>query len=659
MVNARKTLPNLSFALSLAWLSLVACQPTVERLEDSAPAATRVRADFRLDVPQVMRGTVAQESILVGFEPVAVEGYGLVVGLDGTGCTTMPPDLRAHMSADMTRRGIGPSGSQGSAPPPERMLNDPRTAVVIVRGTLPPGSNARQKRTPGTQFDLEVIIDPRTDATSLLGGRLYTCDLRPASGSGLPPTGSRQADALGEGKGPLFVNPFALRGSDGRELIDLTRARIIGGGEATKRVPLRLRLASPSHARARMIASAVNARFPQDPGMRDDVARGESDEMISIAVPPRWSQDTTTFAQLLRHTTIQQARQEASAALVAREVQRNPRMALDAAWRWRAMGPKALATTRGLYDAPERRVREAALKAGAWLDDPLVLPHLEVFAQSEDPESRRLSAVLMAELPWDPRLEFALTKLVDDSELDIRLAAYEALVDLGSSTVRRVRFHPEFEVDLVDSNDPLIYVTQTLIPRVVVFAPQHELARPLFADLTTQNMMAVAEDGDDLVRLRYDGKVIGSAPTLLALVQSLATPENSALGRKGFGLDYAATVGALYGICRNVDRGIPFRAQQDRMLATLARRFEVRPDQTRSIRQDFDEDITFAIEDSGEGRADFEPLPEELAPPLPPTAESNDISDLNPSAAPPEEPRRDFKPESPSTDRPDFDPPSA
>ena len=97
MVNARKTLPNLSFPLSLAWLFLVACQPTVERLEDSAPSATRVRADFRLDVPQVMRGTVAQESILVGFEPVAVEGYGLVVGLNGTGCTTMPPDLRAHV----------------------------------------------------------------------------------------------------------------------------------------------------------------------------------------------------------------------------------------------------------------------------------------------------------------------------------------------------------------------------------------------------------------------------------------------------------------------------------------------------------------------------------------------------------------------------------
>ncbi|HCD29903.1 MAG TPA: hypothetical protein DEQ73_04790, partial [Phycisphaerales bacterium] len=253
-------------------------------------------------------------------------------------------------------------------------------------------------------------------------------------------------------------------------------------------------------------------------------------------------------------------------------------------------------------------------------------------------------------------LEFALIKLVDDAELDIRLAAYEALVDLGSSTVRRVRFHPEFEVDLVDSTSPLIYVTQTLIPRVVVFAPQHELARPLFADLPTQNIMAVAEDGDDLVRLRYDGKVIGSAPTLLALVQSLATPENSALGRKGFGLDYATTVGALYGICRSVDRGIPFRAQQDRMLATLARRFEVRPDQTQTIRQDFDEDITFTVEDSTEGRADFETIPGDMAAPAPSTNESSEIPDQVQPNPVLEEPRRDFEPAPPSTDRPDFDP---
>ena len=70
------------------------------------------------------------------------------------------------------------------------------------------------------------------------------------------------------------------------------------------------------------------------------------------------------------------------------------------------------------------------MKAGAWLDDPLVLPHLEVFAESEDPELRRLAAVLMAELLGILVLEFALTKLVDDAELDIRLAAYEALVDL-------------------------------------------------------------------------------------------------------------------------------------------------------------------------------------------------------------------------------------
>ena len=167
--------------------------------------------------------------------------------------------------------------------------------------------------------------------------------------------------------------------------------------------------------------------------------------------------------------------------------------------------------------------------------------------------------------------------------------------------------------------------------------------------------MAVAEEGDDLVRLRYDGKVIGSDPTLLALVQSLATPENSALGRKGFGLDYAATVGALYGICRSVDRGIPFRAQQDRMLATLARRFEVRPDQTQTIRQDFDDDITFTVEDSSGGRADFEPLPEGLSPASPASQQSTGLTEPTQPASTPVAPP-DFEPLPPSTDRPDFDP---
>ena len=209
-------------------------------------------------------------------------------------------------------------------------------------------------------------------------------------------------------------------------------------------------------------------------------------------------------------------------------------------------------------------------------------------------------------------------------------------------------------MDLVDSTSPLIYVTQTLIPRVVVFAPQHELARPLFADLATQNIMAVAEEGDDLVRLRYDGKVIGSDPTLLALVQTLATPENSALGRKGFGLDYAATVGALYGICRSVDRGIPFGAQQDDMLATLARRFEVRPDQTQTIRQDFDDDITFTVEDSSGGRADFEPLPEELSPASSSPQESTELNE--PTCIHTSGTTQSFEPVPPSTDRPDFDP---
>ena len=53
-----------------------------------------------------MRGTIASETIMLGYQPVVVRGYGLVVGLDGTGSRDIPPALRAHMLAEMARRGI-------------------------------------------------------------------------------------------------------------------------------------------------------------------------------------------------------------------------------------------------------------------------------------------------------------------------------------------------------------------------------------------------------------------------------------------------------------------------------------------------------------------------------------------------------------------------
>lgn len=48
-------------------------------------------------------GLIVSEAVLDGYEPVVVHGYGLVVGLDGTGSSDIPPDVRAHMIAMASR----------------------------------------------------------------------------------------------------------------------------------------------------------------------------------------------------------------------------------------------------------------------------------------------------------------------------------------------------------------------------------------------------------------------------------------------------------------------------------------------------------------------------------------------------------------------------
>ena len=174
--------------LAFAWtLSLCACGELIEKVPER-PKQDRLNAtNFVLDVDPMMRGTVASETAIAGLEPVIVRGYGLVVGLNGTGGRLMPAEVRAMMVQELARRGVGNPGS-GFDITPETMLNSPDTAVVIVEGIIPPGA------TKDTNFDLRIAALPGTDVTSLEGGRLYSTDLRP----GPLLIGSRQARILAQ-----------------------------------------------------------------------------------------------------------------------------------------------------------------------------------------------------------------------------------------------------------------------------------------------------------------------------------------------------------------------------------------------------------------------------------------------------------------------------
>ena len=497
---------------------------------------------------------------------------------------------------------------------------------MIVEGIVPPGAVGRRMSSrhvqEGTRFDVRVYADPRSGATSLEGGRLYTTELRPVQqGEVYPSVGSRQAAALASAGGPIFLNPFAEPGALQRDSANRTIGRIMDGGEVLKDMPIKLRLATPSHARAEILQSTINARFTQEAGQPDPTARGESDEAIRITVPPTYRNTPEDFVELLRHTTIRLSNAERVASSIKSVVMNDPSYAADASWRWQALGQRALPTTRSLYDYSEELPRLAALRAGAKLGDALVVPHLVDMAKVASPESRRQAVKLLGDMPLDPRIDLELRSLLNDEDVDVRLSAYEALALRRDPHLTRHSVDGKFLLDVIESDKPMIYITQIGKPRIAVFGEDLAIKTPLLASIWGGQIMVQAKEGDQNIEVyhrpeeRAPASIHAITPGLEEFIRFLGREMSVERPAPGLDLSYGQTVGVLYQIWRQEYINADFKAEQDRVLAAILRQQTSSPIEARPEFSDPDFDFLLP-QDSSSNPPTGEGSPQDqLAPP--------------------------------------------
>jgi hypothetical protein len=562
-----------------------------------------VRPPVIRDIPSALRGTVGSETTLTRANAVLVSGYGLVVGLPGTGGGDLDDRIAATMERQLGLMGVSRAAAELEGTPfegmtPRQILRSKDVAVVIVYSAIVPGAPE------GTIFDVFVRAASPSPDISLEGGLLWTTDLQ----IGPPaPVGGFNKRRIGTAYGPIFINPFAHDAGTpdgyGRNI-----GRILGGGTVTGPLPLQLVMDNESHQRARAITRAINNRFPQQPG-DDPTARGSmgrsADEaigIININVPAAFRERSSEFLNLLLHVQVEDSVPHEFARRYVEALKSEPYLADDMRWCLQALPQKsALAFLRDLYDHPEERVRINALRAGAGLADALAAPHLKRLARDGSRDQRIEAIELMARLSAGPMVDVAIQEQLEAPELSVRIAAYEALADRAETiqmerlrvyarslpaasrvTASQARFDPrtqmeipgdnlqgvrrrvidrKFLLDTVRGGEPMIYVTQSGRPRIVLFGDDLRLQKPALVSAWGDRLMLVCDSPTDDFRILYrtpdrrsiDGDVIpgrtmtGKAPgTIPDLIEFLAHSPSPEDPRPGLGMTYSEVVGALH-----------------------------------------------------------------------------------------------------------------
>ena len=516
-----------------------------------APTSTPAPA-FR--GPAYLEGTVGSMCTLDGYDPLLVSGIGLVVNLKGTGSSDVPRSggLRARLLKKLAAEGFGNAryGMQNLSP--AQALRDNRTAVVAVEGVIPPGA------TKDTRFDVVVTALPGTQTTSLEEGTLYTVDM---SVDGIYATGSfarTEADA----RGSIYLNPFEI-GDPTVERFDRREGLILSGGRVARDRPLRLVLNQASWTRARRIADRINDRFERSSGDRNETAVARSDFIVEIHVPERFNERTEEFLMLVNYLYVQRSQnfEVVQAERLIDKLRIAPGEARPITLAWVSLGKPVVPVIRKLYEDPNPQIAMTALEAAVRLQDHRAAHALRPLATHTDPTLRSRAAGALAHLTNNPVAEATLRDLLDDKDRQVRIAAYLALADMHHPLVNRLQFGEglefKFVLDIVPASRPLVYITQSRLPRVVVFNPMLTFKLPIVANIWDSRLVMKGSSIETMmdVRFRDFGKMAGVVRSIPGTVSHFIwlmgrEPTYEEDPTSGFDLSYSNVVNAVYTLHR-------------------------------------------------------------------------------------------------------------
>ena len=224
--------------------------------------ATAVLCAGALASPPALAASRVKDIVEVeGVRENQLIGYGVVVGLNGTGDSVRnSPFTKQSLEGMLERLGVNVR---------DQNINTKNAAVVIVTAQLPAFAASGSR--------LDVTVSAMGDAKSLLGGTLLVTPMLGADG-----------EAYAVAQGQIAVGGFSAEGQSGSSVTKgvQTSGRISNGGIVERELAfrmgemqqVRLSLRNPDFTTARRVAEAVNAAFPGS-------ARADNPSVVTVRAP--------------------------------------------------------------------------------------------------------------------------------------------------------------------------------------------------------------------------------------------------------------------------------------------------------------------------------------------------------------------------------------
>lgn len=510
---------------------------------EPAPAPADRRDPLLID-------TIGGRTLTSDAEPMLVRGYGVVIGLGDDGGTDCPTAVREYLIDYLAREAAAEAPISRFYSSPNSLLDSPDAAVVQISGVIPAGAPA------GAMFDVQVEA-MGTQTRSIDGGLLLESELKIFEPS-MTGAGIIASRTYAKARGVVLTNPFS-QGSDGDG--EARRGVVLGGSRSLVDRTVRLVLDEPSYSTARRIERRINERFGQNPS----AANAMSQSYVTLKTPVAYRTRPGRFIDLAAHLYL-----EASPGFTERKLREladeiakaaGPDRRNHVSLIWEGIGRAALPQIQPLYGHSDPAVAFFSARAGTRLGDASAATVLANLASADD-KGYRVSAIRELGASDMGHMAGRLLTLLDSTDQEVRVAAYQALLGLGHPSVRSTRFPNPMDpsvtnliVDVVPSaGPPLIFVTRTGSPRIAIFGRDVPVELPVFYSHPREFVTVNAAAGDPEITVfcrtrkrRVLSDMLKAAPRVDDLIRRLAAPplKDTRGDVQGLGLSYGLVLQTL------------------------------------------------------------------------------------------------------------------